>query len=260
LDGRPDNAGELLAAISALGPPFARVPGREKLARSLYSGAILAALREEIVKGRYPKGTRLVESRLAAELGVSRGPVRTALQALEAEGLVEPLPNGRMVVVGFGLDDLASLFRVRQLLESTAIRWGVEQRAETTPVYDACEGFTRLDAVDERTIEVDVGFHRALIEFGRSRFLLQAWLSLAPILRVVMNIALRAASGEFAARSCEYIVSTHMPIAEAIVGYDAERAVTLLEEQFEDAEARLGRYYSGREQSVQRLGPDRGGT
>jgi DNA-binding GntR family transcriptional regulator len=244
VDGGPAGSSGSLTAIGGLGPPFPQAPHREKLARSLYSGPILAALREAIVKGQHPKGTRLVESRLAAELGVSRGPVRRALQALEAEGLVETLRNGRMVVVGFGLDDLASLFRVRQLLESTAIRWGVEQRADTISIQHACEAFMQLDTVDERSIQVDVAFHRTLIEFGQSRFLLQAWTSLAPILQVVMNIALQAAVGEFAARSSEYIVSRHMPIVEAISAGDPERAVRLLEEQFKDAEARLGRYYA----------------
>ena len=62
---------------------------------------------------------------LAADFGVSRGPVRSALQVLEGEGLVETLTSGGMVSVGFSVDDLASLFRVRHLLEAAAVRYGV---------------------------------------------------------------------------------------------------------------------------------------
>ena len=97
----------------------------EKFARSPYSGTILAHLREEIVSGRLARGASLVERRLATEFGVSRGPVRSALQVLEAEGLVETRPNGRMLVAGFGHGDLVSLFDVRLLVESAAVRSGV---------------------------------------------------------------------------------------------------------------------------------------
>ena len=72
-----------------------------------------------VINGQPPKGTRLVEHQLAADFGVSRGPVRSALQVLEGEGPVETLPSGGMASAGFSVNDLASLFRVRHLLEAT---------------------------------------------------------------------------------------------------------------------------------------------
>jgi len=98
---------------------FARATLPSKLPRSLFSGRILAELRMAVINGQLPKGTRLVEHQLAADFGVSRGPVRSALQVLEGEGLVETLPSGGMASAGFSVNDLASLFRVRHLLEAT---------------------------------------------------------------------------------------------------------------------------------------------
>jgi GntR family transcriptional regulator of gluconate operon len=242
--------GDALEATPALRRSLDHLPHDGKLGRSLYSGAILDALRDAVIGGEIRKGTHLVESRLAAEFRVSRGPVRSALQALVAEGLAQNLRNGRTTVVGFGADDVASLFRVRHVLESTAVRWGVEKRADTRPIQRACEAFEDVGNVDERQVKVDVAFHRAVIEFGQSRFLRQAWLSLAPVLQAVMKIALEAASGEFAGRSRAYVISQHKPVADAICEYDAERAISLLERQFEDAEARLGRYYASRAQAA----------
>ncbi len=98
-------------------------------------------LREAVIDGTLQAGTPLVEARVADELAVSRGPVRSALHVLEGEGLVRTLPNGRTSVVGFAADDLDDLFRVRFELEGTAIRWGAERHAPIAPLTDALAAF-----------------------------------------------------------------------------------------------------------------------
>jgi DNA-binding GntR family transcriptional regulator len=113
----------LAQRLDAVGPTLVGGQHATKLGRSIYSGWVAAVLREAIIDGTLASGTPLVEARVADELAVSRGPVRSALQVLEGEGLVRTLPNGRTSVVGFGAEDLRDLFRVRFELESTAIRW-----------------------------------------------------------------------------------------------------------------------------------------
>jgi DNA-binding GntR family transcriptional regulator len=216
----------------------------EKFARSLYSGTIVAHLREEIVAGRLGRGASLVERQLAGEFGVSRGPVRSALQVLEAEGLVETLPNGRMIVAGFGHAELLSLFDVRLLLESTAVRAGVARRGDVSGVTAALEAFVQLDYGSSRWVDVDMGFHRAIVELAQSRFLLQVWLALAPVLHAAITVGQEAATGQFSAQAREHIVAFHVPIAEAITAYDADAAIRLLEEQFRDAAEVLRIYYA----------------
>ncbi len=224
-----------------------RPPRRGKFARSVYSGPILHELRSAIVGGRFERGTRLVEERLAAEFGVSRGPIRSALRALESEGLVATRQRGGMVVSGFTREDLSSLFRVRYLLESSAIRWGIGAGADPRPVSSALAALGHEGA----GLREDMAFHRAMVEFARSRFLFQAWDSLAPLLETAIEAAIEtaiaegggAASGTVTESDRDRIFKAHAPIAEAIAAGDASRACELLERQFADAEASLRSHY-----------------
>jgi DNA-binding GntR family transcriptional regulator len=75
------------------------------------------ALREAILTGRHAAGGRLGEVELAAEVGVSRTPVREALRRLAAEGLVEVLPNRGARVSSWTAQDLEELYELRALLE-----------------------------------------------------------------------------------------------------------------------------------------------
>jgi DNA-binding GntR family transcriptional regulator len=77
-------------------------------------------IRQAIVEGRYRPGTRLIEQRIAAELDLSRTPVREALRALEAEGLVVSYVNRGSVVRPIEVGDLRDLYELRARLESFA--------------------------------------------------------------------------------------------------------------------------------------------
>ncbi len=65
------------------------------------SASVVAALRQLIVGGRYPPGTRLAEIPVAEGLGVSRTPVRLAFRTLEQEGLLEKVGKRGLVVRAF---------------------------------------------------------------------------------------------------------------------------------------------------------------
>ena len=79
-------------------------------------------LRRLVITGELPPGTRIVEDRLAARLGVSRNPVREALQALAAEGFVDILPRRGAVVAQVTQAEAEDLFDVRAALEPLAAR------------------------------------------------------------------------------------------------------------------------------------------
>jgi DNA-binding GntR family transcriptional regulator len=86
-------------------------------------------LRELILDGTYPPGARLTEMEAAATLEMSRTPVREALRALAADGLVRPAGRG-VVVVALERDDLDEAYQVRAALEAlTAELAAVRQRA-----------------------------------------------------------------------------------------------------------------------------------
>lgn len=92
------------------------------------SDRVARHLRDEIVDGVRAPGGRLVERELAAELGVSRIPVRDALRQLAAEGLVTPRPRSWAVVREFTAADVADLHEVREAFERLAFRLAVERR------------------------------------------------------------------------------------------------------------------------------------
>jgi DNA-binding GntR family transcriptional regulator len=203
-----------------------------KLARSLYSGRIAKLLREAIVEGELAEGTPLVETQLAAELSVSRGPVRSALQVLQGEGLVETRANGRMATVRFGPEDLDDLLGVRLELESSAVRRGAAAGADVAPVRAAFEAFAQEGATTERLVELDIEFHRALVEHAGSRFLTGAWLTLAPVLQAVITIGNRRLAKQDPATHYRRIMAAHEPMLEPLERRDPDPVVAILGEQF----------------------------
>lgn len=102
------------------------------------SERVTRRLRDEILDGLREPGSRLVERELAAELGVSRLPIRDALKALVAEGLVTPRPRTWAVVREFTPSDITDLKEVRVALEVLAFRLAAQRRTR--------EGLARLRA------------------------------------------------------------------------------------------------------------------
>ena len=96
------------------------------------SGAqlVYGELRERILDLRLEPGARLHEAELAAELRVSRTPLREALRMLLAEDLVEQLPTGGMVVRRLDLQDMRELYAVRAALEGLAVREACRRSTE----------------------------------------------------------------------------------------------------------------------------------
>ena len=83
------------------------------------------ALRERILRGMYSDDTPLRQDALAAELGVSRIPIREALRQLEAEGLVVFNPHRGAVVSSLSVDEIDELFELRAQIESDLVRRAV---------------------------------------------------------------------------------------------------------------------------------------
>jgi DNA-binding GntR family transcriptional regulator len=80
------------------------------------------ALRHAIATRRYPPGTRIKEIPVAAELGLSRGPVRDALRVLAEEGLITLAANQGATVADVEADDLMELYALRLAFGTLALR------------------------------------------------------------------------------------------------------------------------------------------
>lgn len=99
------------------GPALPPVPRAERLVDS-----VVSTLREEILNGRLSPGTVLVQEDLAAQLGVSRTPLREGLRVLENDGLIRTETNKRSVVVALSDDDIRDLLELRLILDGVAAR------------------------------------------------------------------------------------------------------------------------------------------
>ncbi|MGH3648121.1 MAG: GntR family transcriptional regulator, partial [Micromonosporaceae bacterium] len=75
------------------------------------------ALRELVLTGELPPGSRVNEVAVAQQLGISRGPLREAIRHLASEGLLELSPNRGAVVPAAGADDVRAMFELRTALE-----------------------------------------------------------------------------------------------------------------------------------------------
>jgi len=87
-------------------------------------------LRQAMLKGLLKPGDRLVERKLAEQLGVSRTPVREAIRMLELEGLVSHLPRLGSVVAQVTDTEVLEIYRIRAVLEGLAARMAAEKISE----------------------------------------------------------------------------------------------------------------------------------
>jgi DNA-binding GntR family transcriptional regulator len=159
----------------ALAPPL--VQPEEVLATSLSDRAYFE-LRKLIVSLELPPGSIVNERELMERLGLGRTPVREALRALAAEGLVEVYPRRGMFVSNVEVRDLAALSELRVELEGFAARLAAERA--TDEERDAARGLlAELDRAageeDERLlIELDQRIHRHVYRLTHNTFLEKA--------------------------------------------------------------------------------------
>ncbi|MCU1528835.1 MAG: transcriptional regulator, GntR family, partial [Frondihabitans sp.] len=94
----------------------------ESLSRQAYN-----TIREGIIRGEYPQGSRIAEARIAAELQMSRVPLREAVPQLEQEGFVRTFPRRGAVVTVWDEKAVNDLFDLRLYLEVGAARFAARE-------------------------------------------------------------------------------------------------------------------------------------
>jgi GntR family transcriptional regulator of vanillate catabolism len=154
---------------------------RQSEATSQTMRAVLA-LRELLLSGEFPPGTRMSELPLVERLGVSRTPVRLALANLEHEGLLENLPGGGYAVREFTLEDIYDAIEIRGVLEGTAVRFAAErgiepgQLAELKGLSRQMEGVVHKASVPSfwRYVDLNQRFHALFLESAQSPVLERA--------------------------------------------------------------------------------------
>ena len=139
------------------------------------SELVTARIRESITSGAYAPGTRLIEGRIAEELNVSRVPVREALRALAAEGLVEVRPRHGAIVASLDPASAREMVQIRATLEGLNARLAAEHctpelASEVAEVL--AEGNAKLASGETaKLFDLNARFHDLLYTAGANTML-----------------------------------------------------------------------------------------
>lgn len=140
----------------------------------------LITLRQRILGGHLPGGTRLYEVALAEELGISRTPVRAALSRLAEEALLDRTAGGGFVVRSFAIADVVDTIELRGVLEGTAARLAAERGApeallaEAEQILHGIDALFRSERFDmEAYSRLNAQFHQLLARLAQSEVLLR---------------------------------------------------------------------------------------
>jgi DNA-binding GntR family transcriptional regulator len=193
-------------------------------------------LLEAILNGSYPPESRIVETAVAKELGVSQAPVREALRGLEALGIVEIAPFRGARVRRLAAEELLEAYVVRSTIEVLGARLAMARLtdADIAELLAVGEEMQRAaDAGDGRTLAVvDASLHERIMQLAGNETLLRVWRSLEPLSRTFITLAGSGSDPRWSA-------ALHDPILKAIRSRDTEGVVTAIERHFEEVREQL---------------------
>ena len=215
---------------------------RQEVSRSVLSDQVKDRLLQAILDGRYPPGARIVETRVARELGTSQAPVREALRDLEGLGVIETTAFRGARVRRPSADELLEAFAVRSELESLGARLAIETITDAD--LEELGGYVAemRDAADagdvHREATADAAFHGRIVELAGNETLARVWRTLEPFSRTYITIV---APGSDRRR----IADGHEPVLEALRRRDADLVTAVLHRHFDEAAASLARHWPG---------------
>ena len=207
--------------------PFTRANLREQ---------IKDVLLQRIVEGSYPPGSRIVETRVAQELGVSQGPVREALRDLEQLGCVLHEPYRGCSVRAFSVDELLDAFPVRAALEALAARMAAERitDAELDALDELLDRMRlaarRGDAHDQS--QANASFHATIVRAARNLTLERQWRMLEPFSRTYLTVSRPGID-------LVHLSDRHVPVLDALRRHEPDAAAEAMHDHLMGAAALL---------------------
>lgn len=185
-------------------------------------------LRNAIISRTFQPGDRVIEEDIAAQMGISRGTVREALRQLEHEGLVVSYPYRGTEVAHISAEELQEvLFPIRLILERSAFlrvlpRLGVSDYAHLAAIIEEMQQ-AALAGDLMATVDLDVAFHRHIIQQANMPHLEQIWDAITPRMRVffVRNNSTHA--------SLDEVVMEHRDLLRALEMRDEATVLKVLD-------------------------------
>ena len=196
--------------------------------RTLLKDKAYLTLKQQILEDRYPPGSALAERRLAEELGMSKTPVKAALERLELEGYITIAPQQFVRVRELELADISEQYEVRTALETYIVRRLAGQMSDEHKqrLLDNLKRQHELlspDAPIGDRVAADAAFHMLLAEVLGNQSIFRIMSDLQDrIYRVIMRV-FRRTPERYAAS-----VEEHQRIADAVLAGESEKAAKLV--------------------------------
>lgn len=153
---------------------------------------ITTDIRRAIVNGMIKPGERINETQIARDMGISRSPVREALQMLKKEGVVVSIPYKGTFVNLLGKKDIEDMYIIRGLLEAYAIEKVIENKNEKIlrclrkNVEDIEKDVEKKQLKD--LVSKDIEFHRNVCIFSGNKKLIDIWEGFQTQIEVLINL------------------------------------------------------------------------
>ena len=218
----------------------------EPISRTTLSEQVTERLRDGILAGLYTQGERLDEAGLARRFGVSRGPLREAMQRLIQDGLLETRPHRGVFVPELTDEDLADIFFAREAIETAALRRIMAagesvsvSRRLTSEVDRLGDALRRDDVVDH-----EMRFHMQLVDSANSPRLSRMYSVLIAETRLCLHMPV----GGFAGR--RYFVEGHAALVERLAAGDGAGAQRAIRKHLHQPLKSLGRQRRGRTEAA----------
>jgi DNA-binding GntR family transcriptional regulator len=196
-------------------------------ARSFLKDRAYEKLKQRLLNNDYPPGSFLSERQLAGALGMSKTPVKAALERLEAEGFITVSPQQGIVVRELSVREIADQYEIRAALESYTLRTvaGHLTAEQVARVRANLEDQARLRGTGDvaRGVELDAAFHAQFVEFLGNREILRVVGQLREKMQRVVTQVFRLSPARM-----EHTLEEHVAIAAAVIDGDGDRAAGLL--------------------------------
>ena len=207
--------------------PAIRIP------RDTFASIVTDRLRTSIVNGSLKPGSQLSEAELANSFGVSRGPVREALQRLVQEGLLLSEPHRGVFIPVLTDDDVLDIYLAREALESAAVRTIVANDNSAAASRALDQYVTQMERAEaagdwESVGNFDVEFHVALVDASGSQRLRRMFSTVISETRLCLGV-LTAADGR------SDLVQEHRQVCDLMQEGEIEKALAVLKKHFDDA-------------------------
>lgn len=189
------------------------------LQRVTLKDQIKQELLRRILSGAYKPGERLIEMKIAEEMGTSQAPVREALRELQNMRLIEFFPHRGTRVRQPSAAEISEIFAVRSVLEELATRLATGRSMPTGPLRDCHQGMLGAAKRDdlEGLIHESARFHRLIVEGSGNQILFETWTSLH--IEAHTLIGLLRTDIDY-----EAVADSHLPILHAIERGDSDAA------------------------------------